>query len=505
MVCLCLAQPVMASVPARGRRHEPTVALRPALYPHFQPSIVDYVSKCDSARRIVLSISAPRGTSVSVNDARWRRGAFSVALVRGAGQSFHFVVRGAKDGIARYHVRCLPHDFPSWTTGRSGATEAQWYAVTPSFTDANGDLPPVSDDEYVILFDNNGVPVWWTTPVRPGVPVPDSRPIDAKLLPDGNIGWSRVGEGNLAEEHRLDGSLVRTLNTVGAMRDPHELTPLPNGDFFMVADRERPGVNLSPWGGPRRATVQDQEIQEVSPSGSLVWSWDLMDHIPLSEVKRSWWHAEILAEGSNFDVYHTNSIDQKGNTVLISLRHEDAVYAVDRATGRIEWKLGGTRRTESLAVNGDPVFADGETLGGQHDARFLPNGTISLYDNGAPSIRPPRVVRYRIDPRTRRARLLEQILDPLASSSYCCGSSRRLKHGAWVVAWRQAPLVSEFAASGRPVFALEFNGGRFTYRADPIPYGRLDRAALRRGMDAQYPCVTTWSLSYYIPAPVCSR
>ena len=60
------------------------------------------------------------------------------------------------------------------------------------------------------FFDNHGVPVWWMSSASGSIP------LDAKLLPNGNIAWLHFNPGPNpgAEEHQLDGSLVRTLDTV---------------------------------------------------------------------------------------------------------------------------------------------------------------------------------------------------------------------------------------------------------------------------------------------------
>jgi hypothetical protein len=85
------------------------------------------------------------------------------------------------------------------------------------------------------------------------------------------------------------------------------------------------------------------------------------------------------------------------------------------------------------------------------------------------------------------ATLAEQITDPLAPESGCCGSAERLAGGDWVMSWGLNPVVTEMNPSGSRVFLLQFSSGIFSYRAVPIPYGSLSRSALRAGMDAQYP------------------
>ena len=126
--------------------------------------------------------------------------------------------------------------------------------------------------------------------------------------------------------------------------------------------------------------------------------------------------------------------------------------------------------------------------GAQHDARRLPGGTVSIFDNGTALGRPPRAVRYRIDPSARTATLIEQVSDPSdAPDSLCCGSARKLSGGDWVISWGGLPLVEELTRSGQRVLALHFDGSFFSYRADALEPGRLSAESLRSAMDAQAP------------------
>ena len=64
--------------------------------------------------------------------------------------------------------------------------------------------------------------------------------------------------------------------------------------------------------------------------------------------------------------------------MIASFRHLDAVYKISKSTGKIVWKLGGTTTPKSLTVKDDPRAY---TLGAQHDARLLPDGTLTVFDN----------------------------------------------------------------------------------------------------------------------------
>jgi hypothetical protein len=377
-------------------------------------------------------------------------------------------------------VRCLPKDFIKWSSERHGKPQARFYIVTPA---EGGKGSP-----FVAIFDTHGVPVWWK---RAGF-----TPIDAKLLPDGNLAWSEFGNSPFAlrpapyEERRLNGKLVRRLGAVGVNTDFHDLQVMPNGDYLFLSyvPRDEP-VDLSPYGGPENALVLDGEAQEVSPAGKLVWSWNSKDHVATSEstpgMKSLLKAAAHLPDGRTaYDLVHINSIEPAGGSVIVSMPFTDAIYRINRATGAIEWKLGGTHRAESLKVAGEPD--DSFVFGFQHDARLLSDGTVTLHDNRTGSAFGPRAVRYRIDEAARTATRLEQVSDPNVAQSLCCGGARKLPGGNWVASWGFNPVVQELTPSGRIVFGLHFGDSLFSYRAVPVLGKQLSVRALRAGMDAMH-------------------
>jgi Arylsulfotransferase (ASST) len=461
----------------------PAIGAYPALYPAFSPEVTDYVSRCRHGRPLLLAIHAPAAPAVTIGRRRPVTGSLQARLRLGAGQGVPVRIESA-GRTATYHVRCLPKSFPRFTAERHGTPQAQWYIVTPTVGGSDG-----KGSRFVAIFDAHGAPVWWMRPPY--------NPQDAKLLPDGNLAWSAftftpyVTRSAPYEEHRLDGSLVRKIEAVGVETDSHEMQVLPDGDYLLVSYVLRDGVDLSPYGGPADATVVDSEVQEVSPSGKLVWSWNSKDHVAVSEsapfMKAILLQPRVIADGRTvYDITHVNSVEPDGDSLLISLRHTDGVYKVNRASGAVEWKLGGTRTPESLSVDGEP--SDSLVISGQHDARLLPDGTLTLHDNRTGSTTlGPRAVRYRIDAAARTATQLEEITDPDAVLSVCCGSARRLPGGNWVMSWGYSGLVTELTPSGQRVFGLRFGDGLFSYRAVPLVAGDLSARKLREGMDAMHP------------------
>jgi hypothetical protein len=448
------------------------VSTQPSLFPAFKPSVTDYVVRCQPSNQVQVSVSTPEHKEVSVDNGPLRKGSFTQTVSLSEGQSFDITYTARRRKTTTYFIRCLPSDFPAFTATRRGSTQAQWYAVTPNLFTA----PPGVSQQYVAFFDNNGVPEWWARS-----PAADGLPTDAKLLPNGHVAWLKFFGG--MEERRLDGSIVRTVNTVSSGADIHDVQLLPNGNYVIGRYFTRTGVDMSSCGGSTSRNLVDFELQELTPSGALVWSWRASDHIPFSEVTAPW-ESECTTGGG--DIYHWNSVEPDGDGYVLSFRHLDAVYRIDRATGAIDWKLGGEPRPESLTVVGDPLSAV-STFGGQHDARVLGDGSLTVHDNGTGRNRPPRAVRYAIDETANTATLLEDVRDPDAPNSFCCGSSRRLPGGNWVSEWGANPYVTEQTGTGARVFKLSFTQGVFSYRAYPVLPGQLSRAALRAGMDAQYP------------------
>ena len=461
------------------------VSASPSLFPAFDPSVTDYVSRCGDGAPVQVTIGAPDGTAVSVAGRPWSRGRFTTTASRAAGQAFAIVVRPPSKVLKAYYVRCLPLDFPAWSASHTGATRAQHYMATPFELTSFGAL-----GAYPTIFDANGVPVWWA---------PKAATYFTTLLPNGNVA-SLINGG--FEERKLDGTLVRTVSGLSA--DAHDLLLLPSGNYIMVVNENVSGQDLTELGGPVSATVLNHVIKEVDPLGVTVKSWNVMDHIPVTEMNPQWYPEVITAgptSGGAYDVYHWNSIEDSGDghTFILSFRHLDALYKIDIDVGAppstvvgegVVWKLGATASPTTpaltqLSVVGDPVYTGGSHFGGQHDARILADGTLSLYDNGSGLGRPPRGARYAIDETTGTATLQDAVSDPQIPRSFCCGSARRLSASDWVIGWGGNGTGTE-SVNGLRGFAITYASQWFVYRFVPILPGTLDPAELRAAMDIQF-------------------
>jgi hypothetical protein len=405
---------------------------------------------------------------VSVDGRYPQGGIYGVNEPQQPGQRFTIAVTTdpAHDVTKRYSVRCLPTDFPEWSVHTAS------YGLTPYFW-----VSPVSPTTtYAAIYDRNGVPLWWSAP---------EATIYSAMLPNGDVA-AMVGNG--VEERKLDGTLVRTVSTVGGPADFHDVLLLPNGHVVMVTIQPRTGVDLTALGGPADASVCDHVIEEIDPTdGSLVWSWDTYDHIPPREMDPTWFATYVDAGptlGCGYDVYHWNSIEPTPTGYLLSYRHLDAVYDIDQASGDVLWKLSGSSRPESLTIVGDPDLGPGGEFGGQHDARMLADGTVTVYDDGTGQGRLSRAARYRIDPDARTATFLESTGDAEFPTSFCCGSARYEGSDVWLVGWGGTDSMTEMVGTV-PEFSLRFPG-LLIYRALPLSTSQVSVTQLDAAMDAKF-------------------
>jgi hypothetical protein len=226
--------------------------------------------------------------------------------------------------------------------------------------------------------------------------------------------------------------------------------------------------NLSAEGGPSGGAVTDGIFQEVDLRTGLVRrEWDSLDHVPLGDSYSS---ATDTSPGSPFDYFHINSIDQQagrssiGGTTLISARNTWTLYELNTLTGQVLTRIGGRSSTVKLASGAATAF--------QHDATVQPNGTITVFDNGAvPVVHPQsRALVLSIDPQTRTDTVLAQYEHPSALSSYSQGDVQALSNGDMFVGWGAEPFFSEFSSSGQLLFDAHLHGAYQTYRAYRFPW-----------------------------------
>ncbi len=422
-----------------------------------------------------VDVTTDPGDYISVDNQAAQTGTFTATADVTTGQEFTIVETSGGSTTGTWYMRCLPSDFPDFTSTVTGTPQAQFFLTALTELGAS--------EGYVMFFDDNGVPIWWY-PAYPGAAF-------ANTNDQGIVAWTRYHQPVHAVN--LAGQQEGTVSSPDGVMDLHELQFLGGSRVLVEVLEQKCCVDLSSWGSgfPTSATISDQVIEVIGRGNKVLWSWDAFAHInPVVETNPQW-YSTILASGSPYDVFHMNSVSYYNGELLVSFRYLDALYGVDQATGNISMKIGGNQDPQSYTVLNDPVFTAGGTFCGQHDARMLTATTITVHDNGSNCGRPPRAAEYSLDSTAKTATLLTSVTDPRAPSSGCCGSARLLPGGDWVIDWGSNPLFTELTATGTPVYTVNWTDPRpWPYRVTPVLAGIYTADQLRAGMNDQYPTPT---------------
>ncbi len=263
------------------------------------------------------------------------------------------------------------------------------------------------------------------------------------------------GEGVIADSHYNDIAHVRAGN--GELADLHELQLTPSGTALITA-YEPIRCNLSAVGGAADGALTNGVFQEIDiKTGLVMYEWTSLDHVALSE---SYTNVKSSSTSSPFDFFHINSINlDRDGSLLISARNTWTVYDITAASGQVAWRLGGKQSSFKEEAGTRTAF--------QHDPRQLPNGLISLFDNGSsPTVHPQsRGIVLSLDGPAGTATLVSQLIHtpPLIAQSQ--GNIEALANGDWFVGWGQEPDFSEFNAQGALIFDAHFPLHEQSYRS----------------------------------------
>jgi len=243
----------------------------------------------------------------------------------------------------------------------------------------------------------------------------------------------------------------------GLKTDFHELNLTSRGTALITAFR-RHKASLSRIGGPSRGYVLSGVAQEIDiATGKVVFEWDSMGHVPLTETTH---YKGGGGADSPFDYFHINSVAYSHDgSLLISGHNTCTVYKVDRATGAIEWRLGGRRSSFAMGP--------GARFWWQHDVREIAPDVLSIFDDAsAPG--PEKVSRgilLDLDTTRMRATLRRAYPSPARFRADNQGSMQVLNDGRVLVGWGDRPAFTEFAANGAELLNGELPRGDWSYRA----------------------------------------
>lgn len=366
----------------------------------------------------------------------------------------------------------------AWNTVAATSTSITYHtrplppALVGLHLDASGTMPhgftltdfTAGQSAFMIAFDSAGEIAWY----REFAAAPGEAALDAEQRADGSYtlyvgsstGWQPVG-GRFYEVSPAGESLRTYEANAPYYTDPHELQlDFSNGSVSRVhmIGYDLRTLDLTSLGGRPEHLVAGHVIERLSPSGAVIFQWNVWDHFSLAD----WIFVPPgFQQMQSIDFDHPNSLvtDSLGN-YIVSFASFGLIGKIDGVTGDVLWRFGG--RASDFTIAGDPLGG----FGIQHDARLLPNGNILFFDNGtrhAPQ--ESRAVEYRLDPINKTATLVWEYRHKPAIFAPFAGSVQRLANGNTVVSFGANPTVVEVGPDGSVVWQ-----GQVTLSGRPVPF-----------------------------------
>lgn len=380
-------------------------------------------------------------------------------LAPGAGAAPQLLGRAARraDDLPLWHTFVTRPDLrpPVVDVLTADASPIGGHVFLTPFTLPNA---PKGESPGALIVDSRGRPVWF-------------RPLSPQLHMDLKVQryrgrpvltwWAGTVFDGYGGNFVIADSSYRVVRVVragnGYKADLHDIVLTSRGTALITIYNEVK-ADLTSIGLSSEGRLVEGIVQEIDlATNRVVFEWHSLDHVALQES------SELgLTPDGNVDYFHLNSIgiDRDGH-LLLSARHTSAVYKIHRRTGRVIWRLGGTRS--------DFALGPGVRFGYQHDARRQQDGTLTLFDNAASlptDTEPPsRAIRLRLDERSMRARLVRDYQAGEPRVAWAMANAQQVSDGGLFVGWGMHPTFTEIGPDGAVRFDARFRGRSVSYRA----------------------------------------
>jgi hypothetical protein len=290
----------------------------------------------------------------------------------------------------------------------------------------------------------------------------------------------------------------------GAAQQHHDWARLPNGNTLVLS------VVVHPLPGFALPKLVDDAIYEVTPKGTIVWRWVAGDHLDefgwtpeqlalvRATKKINWLTINDMKPVAPNHWFSAGDARFNPDNIIIGSRNANFVAIIDKATGKIVWRLGPDFPPAAHGPRALPSPVD--QISGQHDPQIIPEGlpgagNLLLLDDQGEAGFPPVELSY-----TDGSRILE--IDPVKKEivweysatdtdrpgwtfdTSFIGDVRRLPNGntlidegmngrffqvtpAGEIVWEYvSPYLggAPFGPGGKKVMA------NWVYRAQPVPY-----------------------------------
>lgn len=416
------------------------------IYPEFNPEIKDYyVTSLNTLKNIQITLKDyDASKKMYINGIRVQNKITSLKLDVGddiiiqSGNNHHT--------STKYTIHYLPIDMPKINViTKNNPTEGLILVnlFGLSSIQQNG-------FNYIAILNNDGFPVFYRK--TPEVS------LNFKYFENDNH------EKRFTYNNTSDGKIIVMNDNFEVIKElkilPHNghgSYPTDNHDFIYFDDNHyilpcyytRENVDMTAYGGSVSLDLGEFFFQEIQ-NNQVIFEWDTADHPELLSATDALYYSQY-STANKVDYFHFNSIniDPNDQNFVVSARHTNQIYKLNRTTGAIMWRFGGNNDDFNLTGN--------QIISHPHHATILPNGNLLLFDNGVTKTpKQTRIAEFSLDENNTTANLVFEYTE---AGRYfdIMGSAQKLSNGNYFIGWG-GNITSQINANKSDITEIDTNG-----------------------------------------------
>lgn len=440
------------------------------LIPEFDKSITDYyITSLNTLNDIEISIDNLNNSNpIYINGNLSETSTSKIKLING--QDIVISTFDDNGENINYTIHYLPEDLPKANLIiNNNPREGLIFVNLIDFS-----ITQRQDFTYIAILNNEGFPVYYKKLPYQGV-------INFNYFDIGNnqkrfsynisdIGKIVVMNEEFEEINQL--ALLPNNNHGAYPSDNHDFIYFSDNHYILPAYVNRENVDLTSYGGSDSVTLIDFVFQEIK-NGEVIFEWNSANYPEILEAIDPIYLDQYNSNGL-VDYFHFNSfsIDPIDNNFIVSARHTNQIYKIDRISGEIIWRLGGNSSNFDLTEN--------EIFSHQHHVSVTKDGTLILFDNGVTKNQQTRIIEFDLDETNYTIDIVNEYLkDGLYMD--IMGSVQKLDNDNFFIGWggnitsqlnASRSDITEIDSDGNILLEISFtnNSDRFTYSYRALKY-----------------------------------
>jgi arylsulfate sulfotransferase len=285
--------------------------------------------------------------------------------------------------LLTFITAALPTNFPTYTVLTNTPDQME-----PGYMLFVIDRAYSKTGDYVTILDNDGNVVWYSP-----VPTTGFSYADVRQLDNGDLFLQLASPSNEFIEINMLGEIVRTWQPPAQYPiNNHEGVFTTHGTILYLSDVAEVVSNFptsDTVSNPtlKTVTVDDNPIVEISTTNSaLLNAWSPLTNGLIDPTRVTYLtYGEFTSSSPTVDNEHANALvdDTNDNSILVSMRNQNAIFKFSRSTGQLKWILGphalwGMDWQQYLLT---PVGAPFDWNYGQHAPEITPEGTLLVFND----------------------------------------------------------------------------------------------------------------------------